>query len=210
MLSPQIIMQAKTYWKEILILLLVVGLLGFYMYHKNVTHEAEMQKATLMTEKQMQNVNALQNKLDISKQNAEAMKKMFTDAQTGKIQPNTTFVVQAPSLPQAAQQVQERINMRDTTLPPAALEKTDRTTVVPQPENKDYNIGVYKFDLYRNWEWSAGYGQHDGQSYIPVELQRNFSRDHAVSAEVHLENTGKVNGYEVKYTVKTDRLFFLF
>lgn len=113
--------------------------------------------------------------------------------------------MQAPSLPQAATQVQERIIKNDATLPPAALEKTDRTVVTPN--TKDFKVDVYKYNGYRNWEWSAGYGQHGGDRYVPVEVQRNFSKDAAISYEHHF---GGKPGWEVKYTRKTDKLLFLF
>jgi len=40
-----------------------------------------------------------------------------------------------------------------------------------------------------------------------LELQRNFSKDAAVSYEHHF---GGKPGFEVKYTRKTDKLFILF
>jgi len=116
-------------------------------------------------------------------------------------------------------------------LPKAALEKTDNTIVSSRPltdkekeevkkaneankgtdkplVNEEFGVGVYKNNNYRNWEWSGGYGQHGGDQYIPIELQRNFSKDAAVSYEHHFG--GNSSGWEVKYTRKTDKLFLLF
>lgn len=50
--------------------------------------------------------------------------------------------------------------------------------------------------------------QHGDDRYIPVELQRNFSKDAAVSAEYHYD--GNESGWELKYTKKTGKLFGLF
>jgi hypothetical protein len=59
----------------------------------------------------------------------------------------------------------------------------------------------------RNWEWSAGYDQHDCDKYVPVELQRNFRKHAAVSYEHHFAGQ---QGWEVKYIRKTDKSFILF
>lgn len=74
--------------------------------------------------------------------------------------------------------------------------------------SSNYDVGVFKVNNYRNWEWSIGYGQHGGDRYIPVELQRNFSKDVTASVEYHFG--GRNTGWEVKYTRKTDKLLLLF
>ena len=76
-------------------------------------------------------------------------------------------------------------------LPPA-----DKTVVTP----KETKVDVYRIDLDADWEVGIGYGNHDGQSYVPVELQRNYAKHKAVAVEVHMD-TGlkKVEGYEVKH-----------
>ncbi|MCC5467335.1 hypothetical protein LMF89_18535 [Pelosinus sp. Bkl1] len=119
--------------------------------------------------------------------------------------------MQAPSVQAAAEDVAKRINDRDPTLPPAALEKTDNTIVTTNTNKTpqaNYDVAVFKNNNYRNWEWSAGYGQHGGDRYIPVELQRNFSKNAAISYEHHFG--GNSSGWEVKYTRKTDKLFIIF
>lgn len=219
----------QKYWKYILGLVLLLALC-FYMYNlgnKARDAEAKFQEATVLTSQQAIDINSLQNELQISKQNAELTAATIAKAQTGQLQPVTNFIVQAASSDQAAQQVATRINSNDNTLPPVALEKTDRTVVSSVPataeqkisidkqNNKDgtkindqYITQVYKINNYRNWEWSAGYGQHGGDRYVPIELQRNFSKDAAVSVEYHAG--GKEKGGEVKYTRKTDKLFGVF
>jgi len=69
-------------------------------------------------------------------------------------------------------------------------------------------VGVFKVNNCKNWELSAGYGQHGGDRYIPIELQRNFSKDAAVGVEYHAG--GHESGFEVKYVRKTDKLFGVF
>ena len=56
----------------------------------------------------------------------------------------------------------------------------------------------------RNWELGAGLGVHQGDWYVPVSLQRNFNKNRAIEAEVHLnpKEPTKVNGGEIKYKIK--------
>jgi len=141
--------------------------------------------------------------------------KFVADAQAGRVQPINNFTVQAPTVQVAAQQVADRINAKDPTLPPQAIEKTDNTIVTPninKTPRANYDFAVFKNNNYRNWEWSAGYGVQDGNKYVPIGLQRNYSKDKAIEAEIHLDadNPKKVNGWEVKQVWKTDKLFILF
>lgn len=108
------------------------------------------QQAAILTAEQARNINILQNQLDISKQDAEKISSLVKQAQTSEIKYIERFTVVAPSLPVAVEQVAERINDNDLTLPPVALEKSDRTIVVPN-ENKtpasNYDVGVFKINL---------------------------------------------------------------
>lgn len=194
--------------------LLVLALIGglVWLWQKNNATEEAMQKAVTMTAAQAANSDYLQNELKISKQNADMMAAAVQAAKAGNLAPAVTFVQTAPTVDQAAGSVAQRINDGDKTLPSMALEKTDRTAVVPQEVvnkdgTKEWKVDVMKVNLYRNWEWSAGYGRHGGDSYIPIGLQRNYSKDHAIAAEYHI---GSKSGYEIKYVVKTDKLFGLF
>ena len=194
----------------LLVLVLIAGLV--WMWQKNNATEEALQKAAVMTAAQAANSDYLQNELHISKQNADMMAAAVKAAQAGNLAPAITFVQTAPTVDQAAGTVAQRINDGDKTLPSMALEKTDRTAVVPQEATnkdgtKEWKVDVMKVNLYRNWEWSAGYGRHGGDSYIPIGLQRNYSKDKALAIEYH---AGGKSGYEIKYVVKTDKLFGLF
>lgn len=197
-----------------LILIVVVMILcgiGYFAWQKYSDTADKLQQATVLSQQQAQDKNVLQNQLQMSNQNAEMLANFIKQAQAGHVQPVTHFTVQAPTVQTAADQVAERINAKDATLPPQALEKTDNTIVTPNTNKTpqaNYDVAVLKNNNYRNWEWSAGAGVHGGDKYIPVELQRNFSKDAAVSYEHHF--AGKEKGWEVKYTRKTDKLFLLF
>lgn len=195
----------------VFIVVLTICAAGYFTWQKHADTEAKLQQAIALSEQQAQDKNVLQNKLDISNQNAEMLTNFINKAQAGQVQPINHFTVQAPTVQVAAEDVAKRINSNDPTLPPQALEKTDNTIVTTNTNKTpqaNYDVAVFKNNNYRNWEWSAGYGQHGGDRYIPVELQRNFSKDNAVSYEHHFG--GDNSGWEVKYTRKTDNLFLLF
>lgn len=190
---------------------LLVSVAGYFAWQKHSDTAEKLKQAKALTEQQATDKNVLQNKLDVSKQNAEMLISFVKQAQKGQVQPVNYFTVQATNLPVAAQQVADRINAKDPTLPTQALDKTDRTVVVlntNKTPTSNYDMGVFKVNNYRNWEWSIGYGQHGGDRYAPIQLQRNWSKDAAVSAEYHIG--GQEKGWEVKYTVKTDKILFLF
>lgn len=196
-----------------LIVLLIVAIITatiLYFKHSQSVEEKN-QQAQVMSQQYSTDVNALQNQLAISKQNAELLADAVKKAQAGKTQPVTYVTVQAPTVEQAASDVATRINNNDSTLPPAALEKTDRTIVVPQEENKDYQVGVYKVNTYKNWYVGTGIGVNDGDVYIPVALQRNYSKDAAVEVQINLDpQKQSVNGGQIMYKKATNKLFGVF
>lgn len=53
----------------------------------------------------------------------------------------------------------------------------------------------------KNWEVGIGYGIHNGKSYVPVEIQRNYKADKAISIEFHKTTKG-TQGYEIKHKWK--------
>lgn len=203
--------QIAAYAGVVLLVLTLIGGLA-WLWHKNSATEEQLQKAAVMTAAQAASSDYWQNQLNMSKQNADAAVAAIAAARSGNLTPSVTFVQQSPTVEKAAETVASRINAGDKTLPAAALAKTDRTAIIPQEvTNKDgtkeWKVDVMKVNNYRNWEWGVGVGVQDGKKYVPIEIQRNYSRDRAVSAEYHVGGGG---GYEVKYKVMTDKLFFLF
>lgn len=146
----------------------------------------------------------LRRALNISQMNAKELQVAYDVMKTKP--PVANFTVNAPSLEVASEQVVERINKQDATLPPATLEKTDRTAVVKN--DNEYKVDVLKINLDKSWEISAGVGSHQGDVYLPVGLQRNYSLHKAVAAELHLvpedlvRGKVKTSGWEVKYVLR--------
>ena len=148
--------------------LAIVGILA-YRYHAG-TQEA-LRQAQVMTEEQARDADTLRERLRISEGQAEQLARVVERAQQGKTQPITHVTVTAPTVERAAAQVQERINKHDTTLPAEALAKSDRTVVAPQPDNKDYQVGVYKITLDKRRKIKAGMTQVDSRTYWTAGLQ---------------------------------------
>lgn len=223
----------KLHWRTIAGVVVALAL-GFYIYTlEGRVREAEEQKqnALVLSQQQAMNANVLQNMLDLNKQNAAMLASFIAKVQQGQVQPVTNFTVTAATPSEAASQVAEKINRQDPTLPPEALEKTDNTIVSVQKltdaeklatqtankakqeagqttVNEDYGVAVYKNNNYRNWYIGTGVGWHDGNHYVPVSLQRNFSKDAALEWEAHLDGDMNVKGGEIKYKRGVNKLFF--
>lgn len=198
-----------------LLLLIIVGSIAYYFYHKHTAAETKLQEAVTLTEQQATDINYLRSELNMSKQNAEALAAEVEKAKAGKVQPVVSFSVQAPTVQAAAENVKDRINSKDSTLPPAAVADTDRTLSVPQqvkqPDgSQSWQVGVYKVNNYTNWYLGAGLGWHKGDFYIPIAAQRNFSKDAAIEAQAHINpaNFKDINGGQVMYKRAVSKLFF--
>lgn len=194
------------YKKTIITVLLVIVTVGGliyvgYSYYKN--SEAQLQKAITLTQEQALDIATLKQKLSISQQNAEALQEQIQKVIEGKTKPVATFTQEADTVEDAAVEVQERINSGDTTLPAEALEKTDRTAVVPQKlETKtDWEVGVYKINLRKHWEIGVGAGVQDSKGYAVAAVKNNYAKNRAVSVEVHLDprNGMRANGGQAVY-----------
>lgn len=56
-----------------------------------------------------------------------------------------------------------------------------------------------KHEYKKNWEIGTGIGVHNDDFYIPMELQRNYKSNTAIAIELHVDISGGINGYELKY-----------
>ncbi len=180
--------------------LLICAML-FWLWQRIQQAEDKYRQAVVLQQEQLEQVQELGKALHISQINAKELQAAYDELKAKP--PVASFTVIASSLEVATEQVAERINKQDTTLPPAALEKTDRTAVVKN--DTDYKVDVLKINLDKSWEFSAGVGSHRGDAYIPLGMQRNYAPHKAVAAEVHLVPeelaSGKIktSGWEVKH-----------
>lgn len=186
----------------ILITLCLLMLVGFFCLWQH-TKQAEdtYRQAVVLQQEQLEQTNALSKALHISQINAKELQAAYDELNAKA--PVASFTVSAPTLGLAAEQVSERINKQDVSLPHIALEKTDRTAVVKN--DNEYKVDVLKINLDKSWEVSTGIGSHRGDIYVPIGLQRNYAPHKAVEAEVHLtpedlvKGKIKTSGWEVKH-----------
>lgn len=180
--------------------LFVLLLYGCAHFMRGDTQEPK--EPPVLTAEEATNTNVLQNELHMNKPNAELAAEQIRDAQTAAKRSQTVYHEVYESGGSVTHTVQKKLAKNDPTLPPEALAKTDKTVVAEQPENKDVPVGIYKINNYRNWELGVGMGVHDSKTYIPISLQRNYSKDRSVVLELHYDlKDNKVNGGEVQWKV---------
>lgn len=193
-----------SHWKELLILLsiLIMGVLLWRVSSLERDLDNKTQQIHVMDAKHAEDLNSLRNQLDLNKQNAEVLREKIIEAQHGLRRPETVYkeVVSYGGSPTKV--IEEKLATGDSTLPPEALEKTDKTVVVEQKDNPEIPVGIYKINTYKNWEVGTGVGVQDGNPYIPLSIQRNYDRNHSILLEAHYGlRDQKVNGGEVQWKV---------
>lgn len=173
----------------IIIICVAVG----YKYYTDKQNELE--KAKIFNEQQINDVEALKQELKINQTQAKFLSDELKKAQENKIQPVTHITVQVPDIDTAVDAVADKINNKDTSLPPEVLEKTDKTVVAPQPQNKDYPIGVYKINLEKQHQIKAGSTVINNKPYWSIGYQQN-------KMEIILHGQHKIDGVTAIYTIK--------
>jgi hypothetical protein len=181
--------------------LVLIGV-AYFMGKNHATAVNEEKQPVQILQDLLDNTNALQNKLDISEKNAKLLQTALDKIQTGKTQPIANYYVTAPNVEKAATIVEKQIASNDSTLPPAALEKTDRTVVTPIEKDSAGNVlpadqqkvDVYKIDLRKDHKIKAGGTVVDNKAYWSVGYQQN-------RVEVLLHGREKVDGASVMYTI---------
>lgn len=180
---------------------LIIYAVFFGLWQRAQKAEEKYRQAVMLQQKQLEQSQEIGKALHVSQMNAKKQQAAYDELKAKP--PAASFTVKAPSLEAAANEVAERINKQDATLPPTALEKTERTAVVKN--DNEYKVDVLKINLDKSWELSAGVGSHRGDSYIPLGVQRNYAPNKAVAAEVHLvpeelaKGKIKTSGWEVRH-----------
>ena len=189
----------KSILKVAVLITLIVYI--YFLFQEREVLQDRLDKAEQVTAEQAQDIDYMQEKLDTNKEQTKETITIIKEAQQNQIPPTTHITVQAPSLPDAVQQTTERIQEQDPTLPPEALEETDKTIVAPQPENKEYQVGVYKIDLQKDWSVGTGLGVHNGDVYVPVSVSRQYDNNKAVEVQVNLDPSKnmKLEGVQVMH-----------
>lgn len=158
------------------LLMIIVFLIGKH----SATETKKEQVPTVISQDLLNDKNVLQNKLAISEQNAKMLQADLAKIQSGKTQPVTTYYVTAPNVNNGAEVVQKKIKEKDPALPPALLEKSDRTVVTPITKDGSGNelptenqkVDVYKIDLRKDHRIKAGVTVVDSTVYNTVGYEQ--------------------------------------
>ena len=181
------------------LLVMIIGI-AYVVGRQSVGKQTEQQKPAVVTQDQTQDAKALQQQLDISRANAEALRQQLAAAQAG---PAATYYVTAPTVERAATIVERQIKADDPTLPMAARERTDRTVVTPIVKDKDgkelppeqQKVDVYKINLRKDHRIKAGATMVDGKAYATVGYEQG-----RFEALVHIDGA-QVRGGSVMYNI---------
>ena len=165
--------------------------------------QREQQKPAVVTQEQTRDAKALQRQLDISRANADALRRELAAVQAGQRTPAATYYVTAPTVERAATIVERQIKDDDPTLPMAARERADRTVVTPIVKDKDgkelppdkQKVDVYKINLRKDHRIKAGATMVDGKAYATVGYEQG-----RFEALVHFDDT-RVRGGSVMYNI---------
>ena len=136
------------------------------------SNKKEKDVVTVDTVKDAEDTNVLQNDLKVNKGNAKAISYEVQRAHVGKKQPTTHYTYKAEN--------------------PVTLKDTDKTLIAPSAK-ENVDVDIYKINTYRNWELGVGVGTERGNVYVPISLQRNYSRNHSIVAELHFSPSGANN-----------------
>ena len=191
---------------EIIVLaVLIVAVIGiaYAVGRRSAVKQAEQQKPAVVTQEQTRDAKALQQQLDISRANAEALRQQLAAVQADQRAPAATYYVTAPTVERAATIVERQIKADDPTLPMAARERTDRTVVTPIVKDKDgkelppeqQKVDVYKINLRKDHRIKAGATMVDGKAYATVGYEQG-----RFEALVHFDGA-QVRGGSVMYNI---------
>lgn len=191
----------KIHIKDILIIiiLLCVSVYLYYSINDQKRMEEELKQAQELTSEQAQSIEYLKNELNMRKSDAKDTVTIIKEAQNNQMPPTTSITIQSSTPQDAVNKVTEDINNKEEYLPKEAVEDTDKTMVSEQPENEDYQVGVYKINTYRNWGVGTGIGTNNNDVYIPITVSRQYKKDKSIDFQVNLDpnNNMKINGVQV-------------
>lgn len=186
----------KTHKKAVVLsaVLAFILIVLMYLYLQNKKAVSEPVNAVKIESANIKDNDTLQKDLDVNKQEANDIIYKIDEIEQGKIEPVATTTIKSENLESATNEVVDKINNQDTSLPKEALEKTDKTIVTDSP-NQDYDIGVYKIDLEKDYKLKAGTTIYNDEINWAVGYEHK-------KLEVIIHGQDKVNGVTAMYTIK--------
>ena len=182
----------KTVISVAVLAFILIGLM--YLYLQKEKAVSEPVNAVKIENENIKDNNTLQKDLDINEHEASQIIDKIDEIEQEKVQPVATTTIKSENLETATNEVVDKINKQDTSLPKEALEKTDKTVVTENP-NKDFDVGVYKIDLEKDYKLKVGTTVYKDEINWAVGYQHK-------KLEVIVHGQDKVNGVTAMYTVK--------
>ncbi len=113
----------------------------------------------------------------------------------GKAAPSASYYIEAPTIEKAAEETAAAIEKKDSDLPAAAVAKSDRTFVTPDPVKQ--KVDVYKIDLKDNHKIKAGVMSAEGKPYFGIGYQAG-----RVDGMLYTRTGRTVDAASLTYTIK--------
>ena len=197
----QIVIEHKTVVLAILCVLLIG--IAYAVGRHSPSELMTAEKPAVMTQEQTQDAAVLRQQLNISKTNAEALRRRLAEVQSGQRAPVATYYVKAPDVDRTTTIVERQIKEDNPTLPRAAREKSDRTVVTPIKTDKDgkelpkeqQKVDIYKINLRKDHRIKAGASVIDGKALMSVGYEQG-----RFEALAHFDG-GHYKGVTVIYNV---------
>lgn len=123
---------------QVIIPMLVIILICMGCYH--IYKQKQIEKPVVITQQQSKSPTELSKAIHVTEQQAQEVIKVKEHTK-----PSATYYTQAPTVEVAAEKVKKDIAHSSPNLPKAATEKSDRTAVVANTEEK--KVDVYKINL---------------------------------------------------------------
>ena len=185
----------------LLIFLLLVLCIWIFRHYSSEGSTGGAGGTFSLTEDQIADTQVLRNVVGMNKPNAEIIQKEVAHRIVSNA-PDSLYIERNVSPDTLVSNIEEKVRTNDLRLPKEAREKTDKTLIIEQPSNPDVPVGIYKINVYRNWEIGTGIGMEDGGAYIPLSIQRNYSHSHSVAFEAHYSiKKQKISGGEIQWKV---------
>ena len=113
----------------------------------------------------------------------------------GNVAPSASYYIEAPTIEKAAEETATAIEKKDPDLPVAAVAKSDRTVVTPNPVKQ--KVDVYKINLKDNHKIKAGMMSADGKPYFGIGYQAG-----RVEGMLYTRTGRTVDAASLTYTIK--------
>lgn len=140
---------------------------GLITYIRN--NEKRAERANTMNYEDSVKSDKIYHTLHVDAGNAKEIAREIRYIHGGKTSPDVTYYVTAPTVEEAATRTVRDIDTGNAELPPAAVEKTDRTLVTA--DTKRQQVDVYKINLRKDHKIKAGLLQVDGKTYAGIGYQ---------------------------------------